>query len=119
MSLVLAKLVTSEFIIGRLNGTLITNPTLIQFNANPNTGNVTISLKPYLHPLSNTIGLLISMDKVIATESCNDEMARLYVEFTMKHIQAHQEQNKEDTEGDDGQTRISEHEDTPETEQAK
>jgi len=92
----LAKLVSSEFIIGRLVENILTNILLIKFNINPTTGEVSKVFAPYMAPLTNSIGHVISLDKIIVIEPATDELIVQYVNF-LKSILALQEKKLEES----------------------
>jgi len=89
-----AKLITSEFIIGRIIENLLTNVLLIKFNINSVTGEVTKTLVPYMSPISSTIGHIISLDKVICMESASEELILSYINI-LKSIIDNQEKKSE------------------------
>lgn len=93
-SIKIAKLVSSEFIIGRVVENILTNILLIKFNVNSITGEVTKILAPYMAPLTTSIGHIISLDKTIVIESAPEELIIQYVNF-LKNILAVQEKKLE------------------------
>lgn len=94
-----AKLISSEFIIGRLVENILTNILLIKFNVNSITGDLSKTLIPYMSPLTSSIGHIISIDKVITMETASEELIGIYVNF-LKSILSAQEKRTEDAKSD-------------------
>lgn len=90
----IAKLISSEFIIGRMIENILTNILLIKFNVNSITGEISKSLVPYMSPITTSIGHIISLDKVITLESASEDLIGIYVNF-LKSVLTAQEKNIE------------------------
>jgi len=90
-NLVLAKLTSREFIIGRLVGNIITNPFQVNFTADPEDGTLYPVLKTLFSPISFTIALTISLDKTITFIECPTDLANKYVEVIQKSVSTNQE----------------------------
>lgn len=84
--LIVAKLVSKEFVVGRLIGNVITNPLQINFTASPDDGTVYPILKTLLSPLLYTMALTIPIDKTIVYAECPTELANKYVEAIQKSV---------------------------------
>lgn len=110
--LVLAKLVTKEFIIAQQINNTLTNPALVQFTANQMTGEVQIKLVPYMSPLNDNIGITISIDKCVYFERASENIVKLYLSFTQSMLSMNAEKPENTTETTDGQVGISGNEDT-------
>jgi hypothetical protein len=95
----IAKLISSEFIIGRLVENILTNILLIKFNVNSLSGELSKSLIPYMSPLTTSIGHIISLDKVITMETASEELIGIYVNF-LKSVLSAQEKRTEDAKSD-------------------
>jgi len=91
----LAKLVSSEFIIGRLVENILTNILLIKFHINPTTGEISKVLTPYMAPLTTSIGHIISLDKIIVIESAPEELIIQYVNFLKSMISSQEKKLEE------------------------
>lgn len=75
----LCKLVTNEFIIGRIIENHIINCLLVTFTANPTTGKLVIKLIPYMSPLDNGLNHIIDFNKIISMTEPSIELIQNYV----------------------------------------
>lgn len=97
---IVAKLVSGEFIIAQEDNGFLINALLIRFNINPNSGEVSQQLVPYMAPVSNSLGRIISYDKIISTIPASEELNKNYTETMeniIKAITATKEMNKNNT----------------------
>ena len=108
------KLISGEFVIGRItpNGLLV-NIFLISFSANAVTGKVSSTLTPYMAPLNVDLSHMISADKIMCITDPIPELASQYVASTAAYLQ---QQQKQEVNENDGQTNISEEQDSTKTE---
>jgi len=84
----IAKLITGEFVIGRLVDNLfLTNTLLIKFTANAVSGEIKKTLHPYMIPFSNNIGHIILLDKIMTFETADEEMINMYISFLKSYIE--------------------------------
>jgi hypothetical protein len=82
---IVAKLVSGEFVVAQEENGFLINALLIRFNINQTTGDVNQQLIPYMAPVSNSLGRIISYDKVITTIPASDDLNKSYGE-TMENI---------------------------------
>lgn len=81
-----AKLVTGEFVIGNMMDLNLTNVMLIRFTVDQRTGIVTKTLLPYMTPISNSLGKVITSDKIITFEDAPKEIQVLYLQSMQEII---------------------------------
>jgi len=75
----LAKLVSGEFVVGTAMDNCLTNVLKIQFSSNPIDGTMSRTLLPYMHPIVNNVGKLITYDKVILVQDAPLDIQKEYL----------------------------------------
>lgn len=85
----LAKLVSQEFIVGRLVGLYLMNVFVVKFT-NEWTGDSKIKLTPYFMPFDNSLNHPIHVDKIITVIDCPQQIAELYIQAVQQVIQTGQ-----------------------------
>lgn len=75
----LAKLISGEFVLGRLMGMNLINVFIVRFNADSMTGSIGTSLSPYMAPLDHSLSHMISLDKAITVTTPNNDLTQKYI----------------------------------------
>lgn len=75
----LAKLMSGEFVVGRIMGMNLINVFIVRFNADSMTGSIQTSLSPYMAPLDHSLSHMISLDKVITITTPSAELTQKYI----------------------------------------
>ncbi len=75
----LAKLVSGEFVVGRIMGMNLINVFIVRFNADSMTGSIQTSLSPYMAPLDHSLSHMISLDKAITITTPTTELTQKYI----------------------------------------
>lgn len=83
----IAKLVSGEFVVGKYVDNYLSNIMLIHFSVNPKQGTVIKNLVPYMSPLSNSIGKLITNDKIIVVEDAPEDIQLQYLSMLQELIE--------------------------------
>ena len=94
--IILSKLTTGEFVVGRHVDNLLTNVALIQFNVNSMSGESGIKLVPYMHPIIPALAKIIPADKIMAMEPAPNQIQVAYLELIKTLMQNMQSQQTED-----------------------
>lgn len=81
-----AKLVSREFVIGRLNQNVLINVFVINFKADSISGQIGISLTPYMAPIDTSLSPVIGLDKTICMITPNQELTQQYIMVASKFI---------------------------------
>ena len=81
-----AKLVSREFVIGRLNQNVLINVFIINFKADSISGQIGISLTPYMSPIDTSLSSVIGLDKTICMITPNQEITQQYIMAASKFI---------------------------------
>lgn len=108
------KLVSGEFVIGRLVAMNLINFFLISFKANSLTGAITLNMSPYMAPLDNSLNHVMDLTKIMAIAQPTPEMVQQYVNSIASFVQA---QKKAEVQNE--QTPVSGGTDTPPAEQTE
>ena len=108
------KLVSGEFVIGRLVAMNLINFFLISFKANSLTGAITLNMSPYMAPLDNSLNHVMDLTKIMAIAQPTPEMVQQYVNSIASFVQA---QKKAEVQNE--QTPVSGGTDTPPAEQVE
>lgn len=108
------KLISGEFVIGRLVGMNLINFFTIIFNVNKLNGQLTNTLSPYMAPIEYSLSHVIDISKIMAITTPTVELVQLYVTTVTEYIQAQQQHQL--NEKKDGSDTISGGTDTPQTE---
>ena len=82
-----AKLVSGEFVIGSMMELNLTNVMLIRFNIDQKSGIINRTLLPYMSPLSDSLGKLITSDKIMAFDIAPQELQIQYLQYMQTFLQ--------------------------------
>ncbi len=75
-----AKLVTGEFVVGNMIDFNLTNVMMIRFTIDQRSGTVTKNLIPYMSPISNSLGRLITSDKIVTFDDAPQDIQLIYLQ---------------------------------------
>ena len=119
----IAKLVSGEFIVGRVYQQYLINIFLVSFNIDQKTGIFSTKLIPYMAPFDNTLNIMMPFDKIMGLVDAPQELITQYITVAANIIatQKESEQNNENTgnnrteSSSDGSNGISGNSDSTET----
>lgn len=89
-----AKLISGEFIIGQVHHGYIMNVMLVHFMADNKTGQIKRTVIPYMTPITDTVGLIVGFDKIIAVVDAPEDLITTYAAF-MSQVLAQQKATSE------------------------
>lgn len=81
-----AKLVTGEFVIGNMMDFNLTNVMIVRFSVDQRSGIITKNLIPYMSPLSDSVGKLITSDKIVAFDDAPQDIQLTYLQSMQEII---------------------------------
>lgn len=100
-----AKLVSGEFIIGRIYDQYLINIFLISFNVDQRSGVVSTSLIPYMAPFDNGLKFMMPFEKIMAISDAPSNLINQYITSATSLINSQKEgENKDGTSGSDRTT---------------
>jgi|GEM_PF-4346012 len=95
--IVLAKLVSQEFVVGKATDNVLTNVALVTFQQSV-TAQSSIKLVPYMHPLTADLCKIMPIDRVMCSVPAPEQLTIAYLNIIKEILENSQEKSNDDNE---------------------